>query len=307
MERVKGIAMITVGSMLWGATGPMMEWFLGNTSIPVPFFITIRLMSAGLLLLLFLKLAGRPVMSIWKQPFWAKRLLIYSIVGMLGVQYTFVASIEVSNAVIATLFQFFAPIFIILYVSLTNRKWPPIVQVFGILVTLGGLFLLLTNGNMSQLAVSPEAVVWGIAIGFTFAFYTLYPGELMAEWGVLPVVAWGMVIGGAFIGIVRPFNWLGEFQAFSTKMHFLIFCLIILCGTLAFVLFLSSMKYITPVETSILSSIEPLTAMIISVIWLGQLLGGWQLTGSFIMLFGVTYLSIAGGKKENEVVDETVT
>jgi len=300
MFRVKGIVMIVVGSMLWGATGPMMEWLLGKTSIPVPFFITIRLLSAGLLLLLFLKMTRKPVMTIWKQPFWWKRLLIYSIFGMLGVQYTFVASIEVSNAVIATLFQFFAPIFIILYVSLTNRKWPPIVQVVGILVTLGGLFLLLTNGNLSTLAVSPEAVAWGIAIGVTFAFYTLYPGKLMAEWGVLLVVAWGMVIGGTFMGLIRPYNWLNELSVLHSPLNLLVFCLIIICGTLAFVLFLSSMKYITPVETSILSSIEPLTAMIISVIWLGQLLGGWQLAGSLIMLIGVTYLSIAGGKKEKK-------
>lgn len=304
MKRVKGIVMIVVGSMLWGATGPMMEWLLEEISIPVPFFITIRLLSAGLLLLIVLKLTGKRVMAIWKHPFWYKRLLIYSIIGMLGVQFTFVASIEVSNAVIATLFQFFAPIFIILYVSLTKRKWPPLVQVLGIGVTLIGLFLLLTNGAFSTLAVSAEAVAWGMAIGFTFAFYTLYPGNLMAEWGVLQVVAWGMVIGGLFMGIVRPYNWKEELEAFGSGLDILIFCLIILCGTLAFVLFLSSMKYITPVETSILSSIEPLTAMIISVVWLGQLLGGWQLAGSLIMLIGVTYLSIAGGEKEKAIEEQ---
>lgn len=298
MHRLKGIAMIVAGSMLWGATGPMMEWLLGKTFIAVPFFITIRLLFAGLLLLLYIKLTGKPVMAIWKQPFWAKRLIIYAIIGMLGVQYTFVASIHVSNAVIATLFQFFAPIFIIIYVSITFKKWPPSAQVYGIIVTLGGLFLLLTNGSLSQLAVSGEAVAWGIAIGFTFAFYTLYPGNLMAEWGVLPVVAWGMIIGGACMGVVRPYNWAKEIQVFDSWEYIAAFCLIILCGTLAFVLFLSSMKYITPVETSILSSIEPLTAMIISIFWFGQVLGGWQIAGAIIMLGGVTYLSIAGEKKE---------
>ena len=44
---------------------------------------------------------------------------------------------------------------------------------------------------------------------------------------------------------------------------------LIFFGTVAFILFLSSMKYITAVETSILSSIEPLTAMVISVIIFG--------------------------------------
>lgn len=43
MTRVKGIAMIIIGSMFWGGSGPMMEWILGVTDISVPFLLTIRL------------------------------------------------------------------------------------------------------------------------------------------------------------------------------------------------------------------------------------------------------------------------
>ena len=76
--------------------------------------------------------------------------------------------------------------------------------------------------------------------------------------------------------------------------------LIIIVGTAAFLLFLGSMKYISPVETSILSSFEPLTAMIISVIWFGSVLGIWQMVGGAIMLLGVTGLSVAGSKAKEE-------
>lgn len=60
--------------------------------------------------------------------------------------------------------------------------------------------------------------------------------------------------------------------------------------------FTSSVKYLTAVETSILSSIEPLTAMGISVIVLGTSLEFWQLVGVFVMLVCVTWLSIVGEK-----------
>ena len=71
---------------------------------------------------------------------------------------------------------------------------------------------------------------------------------------------------------------------------------VIVVGTVAFLMFLASMKFISPIETSILSSFEPLTAMIVSVIWLGAVLGVWQLTGAIVMLLGVTGISIAGGR-----------
>ena len=54
------------------------------------------------------------------------------------------------------------------------------------------------------------------------------------------------------------------------------------------------MKYISAVETSILSSVEPLTAMLISVILFGQILGAWQYVGVIVMLVFVTWLSVAG-------------
>ena len=76
---------------------------------------------------------------------------------------------------------------------------------------------------------------------------------------------------------------------------------LIFFGTLAFVLFLSSMKYISAVETSILSSVEPLTAMVISVIVFSTSLGAWQLVGVFIMLVCVTWLSIAGEKDKSTI------
>lgn len=296
MNRLKGIAMIISGAMLWGATGPMMEWLLRNTVMTVSFMLTIRLLLAGMLLLTMLKAQGKQITLPWRQGVWARQLLIFGLVGMLGVQFTFVAAIDTSNAVIATLFQFLAPIYIILFVSWTHKKLPPIAQVLGIVVTLVGLFLLLTNGSLSGFALSTAAVIWGVALGFTFSFYTLYPARLMQEWGVLVSVGWAMVIGGLallifnLIPVIKQVKLLGNWQA-----ALMLICVIIV-GTTAFTLFLGSMKYISAVEASILSSFEPLTAMVVSMIWFGQVLGMWQLAGAIIMLVGVTWISVAGSK-----------
>lgn len=77
--------------------------------------------------------------------------------------------------------------------------------------------------------------------------------------------------------------------------------LVTIMGTLAFILFLQSMTFITPVETSVLSCFEPLTAMVVSVLWLGQMMGGWQISGAIIMLLGVVWLSIGGDSKKKTV------
>ena len=297
MQRLKGILMIVTGAMLWGATGPLMEWLLSETPLTVPFLLTIRLTVAGVLLLLFLRLGlKKQVSTIWKQKIWLKQLFIFSIFGMLGLQYSFVATIDASNAIVATLLQFLAPIFVVLYVSLSMKKFPPRYQVLGILGTLVGLFLLLTNASFDTLLVSRKALIWGVTVGLSFAFYTLYPARLMKEWGVLVVVGWGMFIGGTVLGIAIGVWRSDEWVLLKDGTMIILLILLILFGTAAFVLFLSSMKYISPVETSVLSSIEPLTAMLISVLMFGATLGMWQLIGIAVMLVCVTWLSIAGDK-----------
>jgi len=302
MERAKGIFLIISGAILWGATGPIMEWILTNSKLSVSFMLTLRLLIAGAGMLLFLSLKGIDIFSMWKSVYWIKRFFLFSILGMLGLQYSFVSAIEASNAVVATLLQFLAPIFVVIYVSMSIKKWPPVYQTVGITGTLIGLFLLLTNGSLTKLELSPTALGWGIAVGLSFAFYTLYPAALMREWGVLLVVGWSMFFDGLILGgvsqIWKSTEWV---YLLNWKLVFLL-SMVILFGTLAFVLFLSSMKYISAVETSILSSLEPLTAMVISVLWLQQSLGLWQWVGAIFMLIFVTGLSISG-KKDKKPAD----
>ncbi|MBE1555775.1 DMT family transporter [Sporosarcina limicola] len=300
MERLKGIIMIITGAILWGATGPMMEWLLETSGMSISFMLIIRLLLAGMALLVVLKIKGERITLPLRQKVWLRQMIIFGLLGMLGVQYAFLGSIQSSSAVIATLFQFLAPIYIIIFVSLKQRACPPSAQVFGMLITIVGLFLLLTNGSLSDFALSNEAVLWGILVGFTFAFYTLYPVRLMQEWGVLLSVGWGMLIGGIALLVINATTFVSELSTLLDWEVAVMFLLVILIGTVAFVLFLGSMKYISPVETSILSSFEPLTAMVISVLWFGQVLGMWQLSGAIIMLVGVTGLSIVGSRVKKE-------
>lgn len=303
-KRLKGIIMIIIGSMLWGATGPMMEWVLSSSYMSVSFMLTIRLLLAGFLILCFLVVTKRDIYAIWKQPYWWIKLVIFSVFGMLGVQYKFVAAIHASNAVLATLLQFLAPIFVVLYVSFSQKMFPPRYQIFGILGTLIGLFLLLTNGSISNLLVSPVALLWGLGVGLTFAFYTLYPTSVMNEWSVLVVIGWSMLIGGLLLGFSKGFWEFKQYALLTESDTNLMLLAIIFFGTIAFILFLSSMKYISPVETSILSSFEPLTAMFISVIWLGSVLAGVQIIGIILMILCVVWLSIEGNRQSVKMKEE---
>lgn len=298
MLRLKGIIMIIIGSMLWGATGPMMEWILNHSDMSVSMMLILRLTIAGAVVLLLLKAKGIQVGRPMRQKLWLRKMVMFGVIGMLGVQFGFVQTIAHSDAVVATLFQFVAPVYIIILLSILQRSFPPGSQVIGMVVALFGLILLLTNGSFSSMSLDTTAIVWGVIVGFAFTFYTLYPVVLMAEWGVLLVVGWGMFIGGMTLFIINLPMFFMNLGALLNGPAMGMLLLVIIMGTLAFIMFLQSMTYISPVETSVLSSFEPLTAMIVSVFWLGQTMGVWQISGAAIMLVGVVWLSIGGNRKK---------
>ncbi len=57
--------MIVSGTILWGATGTMMEWVLTNSDLTVSFMLTNRLFFAGLSLF-FAYNKNNDITSIWK-------------------------------------------------------------------------------------------------------------------------------------------------------------------------------------------------------------------------------------------------
>ncbi|MGV2503422.1 EamA family transporter, partial [Priestia megaterium] len=87
--------------------------------------------------------------------------VVSAIVGMLSVQYTYMASIKHGNAAVATLLQYLSPVIIIIYLLLRKQSIFTRQDVITVLLALGGCFFLLTNGSISQLSVPVSVVVWG--------------------------------------------------------------------------------------------------------------------------------------------------
>lgn len=102
----------------------------------------------------------------------------------------------------------------------------------------------------------------------------------------------GMLIGGIALLICnRSFGWSQLSQTFTPKT-FSMLILIIISGTLSFLLYIGSLKYLAATETSILSSIEPLVAAIVSIAWLNESFGAYQLLGGVCIILSVIFLTM---------------
>lgn len=290
--RYVGLLMIISGAALWGVSGPMIQWLFQNSSLTSSKFLIVRLLLAGIITLTLLYLTKKNIFGVWKHPRHWIQLIIFGILGMLGAQYAFIETIHVSTAVTAVLFQFLGPVLITIYVAIQTKKLPTAMQLLAVVSALMGTFFLITNGSVENIILSKEAITLGLLTTLGFTFYTLHPTSLIKEWGTVVIIGWGMLIGGVALFIYnQDFSvvHLAHSLTFSTIS---ILLLVIISGTLSFILYIGSLKYLNATETSLLSSIEPLVAAIVSMIWLNESFGIYQLLGGLLITTAVVFLSM---------------
>lgn len=284
--------MIISGATLWGITGPMIQWLFLHTGLSSSNYLVIRLLLAGSFILCVQHFSNQNIFSIWKSTNHMFQLLIFAVLGMLGAQYVFVETVRISNAVTATLFQFLGPVIITIYIALQNKRLPSKLQFLAVIAAIGGTYFLITNGSIDNIIFTNQAIIFGILTAIGFAFYTLHPASLIKQWGTNVIVGWGMLLGGIVLLLVNQSFSLGNIAKTLTLGTFAMLMLIIVSGSISFVLYIGSLNYLSPTETSILSSIEPLVAAIVSILWLKESFGAYQLLGGFLIVVAVVFLTI---------------
>lgn len=289
-QKLKGILLSGLGGSLWGVSGIFAQLLFSDYQASSEWLVSTRLTMAGLLILTYSSILRKdPIFSIFKNKKHVLQLLLFSLVGMVGVQYLFFKAIEVSSASLATILQFTAPIFVYLYTLISREKKLYATEFALVLATFFGVLLIVTNGQFSKMSVSLIGFTVGIGSAVAVAFYSIQPRKILAVYGSPMIVGWGMLIGGLVFQFIQPF-WQPIFSL--TTHSVLLLTLIIVFGTaVAFIAYLASLSYIDPSLASIMTALEPLLAAVLSVVVFKQQFGVFELIGIAVVLVSVLLLS----------------
>lgn len=282
--------MAAAGASMWGGSGVAGQYVLQDCGFSTGWLVVTRMILAGIILLAIDAAQHRDgIFAIWREVKDRREMLIFAILGMLAVQYTYFACIKEGNAAAATVLQYLMPVVIILYTTLSTRKAPRKVELLCVALAVSGTFLLVTHGSLETLAIPAIAVFWGLASAVAAAVYTVTPKRLIRKWRATLVVGWGMLLGGIVLAFAYP-PW--EFIGTWNLTAGLIYAYIIVFGTvIAFGCYLGSIKYIQPAEAGILGSLEPLSAIILSVAFLGADFSVLDILGTVLILSTVGLLA----------------
>jgi drug/metabolite transporter (DMT)-like permease len=297
-HKYKGFLLALTAAIMWGVSGTCVQFLFQHRNINTEWLVSVRLLISGFLLLCFAQSQRHiSVWMIWNDRKDAISILVFSIFGMLAVQYTYFAAIKFSNAATATVLQYMGPVIIASYLAVRRRKAPTLIEGVAILLTLCGTFLIVTHGSFRSLSLSGPALFWGILSAFALATYTLLPIDMLRRWDSSVIVGWGMLIGGIVFSFVHaPWKISGQFD---TTTILLISFIIFFGSLLAFCSFMVSVKIIGPTNASLLSCTEPLSSTVLAVLWLKVPFGIYDWLGTSFIIMTIVLLALNEKTKEH--------
>jgi drug/metabolite transporter (DMT)-like permease len=290
MSRLGFLAAVAA-AILFGVGGTFAQFLFQHRGFSIDGLVTMRLLGAGSVLLLLSALRhGRRIFVIWRDNPGA--IAIFGLIGMMPVQYTYMAAIAASNTATATVLQFTAPAMIAVWFALTRRRLPHGRTLAAIALAMTGTVLLVTQGRMGALSISLPALVWGLASAVAAAFNSIQPAGLLRRHDTATVGGWGMLVGGAALSLLHA-PWRVEGVWDATSIVFLAF--ILLAGTLAaFYAYIAALRLIGAEMTSLLTCAEPLSAALLAVLWLGLPWSGMDWLGMTCILSTIALLAKTG-------------
>ncbi|HET7083199.1 MAG TPA: EamA family transporter [Rhizomicrobium sp.] len=296
-----GFVIAIVAGTLFGVGGTFAQFLFQQRGVDIGWLVTMRLLFGGaMLLLISAAVQHRAMLTIWRQD-WAA-LLLFGLIGMMPVQYTYMAAIGASNTATATVLQFTSPAMVALWLAATRQKRSNVRDVAAVALAMLGTFFLVAHGRFGALSISLAALFWGLASAVAAAFNSLQPAGLLKRHGAAMVAGWGMLIGGVALSFLHA-PW--KVQGLWDGRAYGFFAFVLIFGTLlAFYLFNMALRMIGPQKTILLTCAEPLSAAVLSVWWLGLSWGVMDWLGTLCILITIALLA---GEQSEESQAEKVT
>ncbi|MGN0983200.1 MAG: DMT family transporter [Gemmiger sp.] len=285
-NHAKGGFLTMFGASCWGISGCVGQYLFTRQGMDSRWLVPIRLLLAGLVLCGFFLVKDRRLLfSPWRERRNAVDLVIYGLFGVSCCQFLYFLTIQLSTAGMATILQDVSPVLILGVTCLLGRRLPRVFEIFSVLLALVGVFLLTTHGSFTELAISPAALLTGVASAFCVVIYTMWPKRLQKQFSTPLLQGWAFLMGGTLFSLVfRPWqmgyvpNWIGLAG---------IAVVVLVGNVLAFCCYMQGVTYIGPQKASLYSFAEPVVAALISTLVLGSPFTKWDVLG-----FGCIFLML---------------
>ncbi len=271
---LSGYGEIITASMLWGLAGILAKMITG---MPAQSIIFYRVAFASIIFFIVLLISGN--LNLIKLGDKKMYLLLFAILQAATMMAYFVSILNASVSV-AVLLLYTAPVYVTLFSPLLLKESSTKKGIIALVLSFAGVVLIVNPGKLEFSRYS-IGVLAGMVSGIAYAFQIMtskylslrYSGYTQAFWGFVIAMLILFPVGMMPLDVVfRNINYLVLLAIFPT--------------ILAVSLYFNGLKKVRAQSASILGLIEPVSAVILAVLILGEQISTPELIGGALILIG---------------------
>ena len=303
---------IASAAFLWGVSAALGRAVFtgrltlgGNILRPIdPLILSQSRTTFSLLVLLPLLVALRGWQGI-KLP--TRDLAYCLLLGTLGVavsNYFYYVAIQRTNVATAIIVQYTAPVWVLLYVVARRQQKLSAQKVTAVALAVTGITLVIgVLGSPSGFALhlDPYGLMAALLASFSFAFYNIGGHGILTRHDRWRVLVWTLTAAAVFWLIVNPpWKIVAAHYALAQWLFLFVFSMLSVLG--AFSLYFLGLQHLEPTRAIIASCLEPVFAILLAALLLGEVLRPIQILGIVLVLAAIVIVQRPGSR----VIADTV-
>ena len=283
-----GYLYVTLAAVLWAVSGTAAK-FLFNRGLTAYQLIQLRVTLAFCGLLVWLLIRHRGLLKVA-----VRDIFYFMLLGVLGIgaaQFFYLFAISKINVAAAILLHYTGPIFVAVYAAIFLRRKLTRSGILAISGTMAGCFLVVGGYNLDLLSLNRIGIIGGLLAALAFAAYSLLSEYGMRKYNPWTVLLYGLLFAALIWNIIYPPLQALLHTYLPLEWFWILF--IATCGTiLPFGLYFEGINRIRSTNASITATLEPITAGVISALFLGELLHPLQIFGGLLVIASIVLLQM---------------
>ena len=300
MNHRKGYIAISLAAVLWGVAASVAKSFFNNAYEPL-ILVQMRVTLSFAVLFLFFLSTNRLLLkfSIKDIP----HFLIVGILGVAGSNYFYYSAIKETNVSTSILVQYTAPIMVMIYTVVFQKEKLTVPKISALVLSLSGIFLAVGAYHPEIIKINKIGIIYALLAAVSFSIFNISGKSLTQKYSIWTGLIYLLGAATLFWSFINtPMD---IFEANYSFEDWKVFGIIALISILIpYSLYYYGLHHIQSSKAIIISTLEPIVAIISEWLFLNGRMGIIQVVGAILVITAIVVLQRDSKKVEPIIVSE---
>ncbi|MEX1140204.1 MAG: EamA family transporter [Bacteroidota bacterium] len=284
-----GYFFILVAVLFWGGSASIAK-FLFSTHFDTLIITQTRSSISFILIALYFLFKDRTVFRIDKADL--PKFAMAGVIGIAVTNFTYYYTVQEATVAAAILLQYTAPVLVMLYAVLVAREEALNgAKIIALVLSLVGCWLAVGGGDWSAIQLRGWTLVSGIASAVCYSFMLLMSKHLLRKYSVWTTLTYAFGFSTLFWIFVNT-PWEIAEKGYTIQDWGILFLFAVISILIPHSMFTSGLRLLEASTVGIVTTLEPVVAIVVAYFALGESLNGVQVLGGISVVAGVVLLQV---------------